>query len=134
MPQLDAYKSLESKDIDIALVGATNSKSKYGNIIFHNLLNKGYRVHPVNPRATTVDGHKAYKTLAELKDAVENVDLINVVIPAKMGLEVIREAKELGLDNLWFQPGAESQEIVDECERLDMTYIVDACTMVVARA
>lgn len=110
-----------------ALVGATNNPSKYGNVIFHNMRNSGYTVYPVNPRATTVDGEKAYHNLSELpvKPAV-----VNVVIPPALTLPVVEEVAALGIPYIWFQPGAESDEAIARAEELGINVIYDACAMV----
>jgi predicted CoA-binding protein len=135
MPQLDPYNLLTNKNMSIALVGATNHKAKYGNIIFHNLLNKDHLVYPVNEKATTIDGHKCYKNLAELKEDLspKKIDIINIVIPPKLGLILAEIANKLNLNNLWYQPGAESDEIIKKCIEVDLDFIVNACIMVVSK-
>ena len=120
-------------------MGATTNKEKYGNVIFHHMLNKNYKIFPVNPRAakTGIDGLRCFADLAELKAHLatlnEKIDIINIVLPAKLGLEVAAEAKELELDNLWFQPGAESDELEKKCQDLGLNFMFIACLMVVAR-
>lgn len=121
---------LENPSCKIALVGATNDKRKYGNIIFHNLLEKGYVVYPVNPRAKAVDGHASYP---DLKSLPEKPDIVNFVLPAKLGIKILKEAIDLGFDNFWFQPGAESPEIVDLLKNSKKHYLTDgSCIMVMS--
>jgi hypothetical protein len=110
-----------------ALVGATNDRSKYGNIIFHNMRNAGYTVYPVNPRATTIDGEKAYPSLAELP---EKPAVVNVVIPPALTIPVVEEVAKLGIPYIWFQPGAESQTAIERAKELGVKVIYDACAMV----
>ena len=43
----------------IAIVGASQSPEKYGNIILRNLRRKGFTVVPVNPGLETVEGLRA---------------------------------------------------------------------------
>ena len=100
---------LNKKDCTIAVVGATNDASKYGNIIYRDLKNKKIKVYGINPKATTIDGDKAYHSLGELGFAP---DIIDMVIPPKLGLTMIKEAVANGYDNFWLQPGAESDEII----------------------
>ena len=89
-----------------ALVGATNDSSKYGNIIFKNMRAAGYTVYPVNPRATTVEGEKAYPDLASLP---EKPAVVDIVIPPMLVSAVLDEAAQLGIKMVWMQPGAELQ-------------------------
>lgn len=63
---------------NIAVVGASNSPSKAGNVIVKNLLRKKYpkKIFPVNPKEEKILGLKAYRKLSEIEDKVELVVLI----------------------------------------------------------
>ena len=52
----DITELLEQPDATIAVVGATDDPSKYGNVIYRDLKKKGFVVHPVNPNRSQVDG------------------------------------------------------------------------------
>ena len=121
---------LNKKDCTIAVVGATNDSSKYGNIIYKDLKSKNIRVYGINPKATTIDGDKAYHALTELGFIP---DIIDMVVPAKIGLQTIKEAVANGYDNFWLQPGAESDEIIQYLEDNKKNYLAYACVMVETR-
>ncbi|MCK4889348.1 MAG: CoA-binding protein [Candidatus Aminicenantes bacterium] len=95
---------------NIALIGASANKSKYGNIILNDLLNKGYNVFPVHPALEIIDGCKVSKTPEEIP---EEVDLFVFVIPPDVGLEVTKRLYNKGYRKFWYQPGAESNEILE---------------------
>lgn len=114
----------------IALVGATDDPAKYGSTIFHDLTRKGYEVWPVNPNRKTVGGVQAFPDLASLPG---KPDIINVVVPPDVGLEVARQALELGYRTVWLQPGAESPELLAFLQTNDFEYLADACIMVRTR-
>ncbi|MCA6213782.1 CoA-binding protein [Thermococcus bergensis] len=111
----------------IALVGASKNPAKYGNIILKDLLSKGFEVLPVNPNYDEIEGVKCYKSIKELP---RDVDVIVFVVPPKVGLQVAKEAVEVGFKKLWFQPGAESEEIREFLERLGAEYSFEKCIMV----
>ncbi len=113
----------------VALVGATDDPWKFGHRIYHDLTHKGIEVIPINRTRATVAGERAYPSLADLP---KRPDIVNVVVPPEEGPSIIREVAELGWDNVWFQPGAESQEARDVAEELGVA-ILEACSMVVAR-
>lgn len=114
---------------NIALIGATNDKTKYGNIIFHDLLRKNYKVFPVNPKAESIDGYKAYKNLVELNKEVP-IGLIVFVVPPAITYQILQTALELNLKKIWIQPGAGSEEIRDFLEKNNFEYLMDVCVMV----
>ncbi len=131
MSNLDLVQYLKQNPT-IALVGATNDKSKYGNVIFHDLLNKGYTVYPVNPKATTIDGHKAYKTLEELVQE-HRVDLVVFVVPPKITLNLLEDALKLNLKKVWIQPGAGDEAVREFLEKNQFDYLMDTCVMIMSR-
>lgn len=116
----------------VALIGASNDSTKYGNRIFKDLKTKGYTVYPINPKATSVEGVAALKSLDELK-AQTQVDLLIFVIPPALGLETLKKAKELGYKKVWFQPGAADAAIAEYLDTNDFQYIIGACVMVESR-
>ena len=52
-------QKLEQENVKIALVGASNDKSKFGNRIYRDLRSKGYNVVPINPKDENIEGDKA---------------------------------------------------------------------------
>lgn len=113
------------------MVGATDSPGKYGGIIYRDLKRRGVKVLAVNPHRDRVDGDPVYPDLGSLP--VEP-DLVNMVVPSSEGLGVAREAKELGLERVWLQPGSESEELIDYLATEGFEWLADACIMVRLRA
>jgi predicted CoA-binding protein len=122
---------LNEGDPVIAVVGATDNPRKYGNRIYLDLKDKGFRVYPVNATRATVDGDPVFATLAELP---ETPDIVNFVVPPTRTLRVLEQAKDLGFTTVWVQPGAENEDVTDYLEEHDFEYLVNACIMVRARA
>lgn len=121
---------LNQPDTTVAVVGATDNPMKYGYVIYRDLKRKGYRVFPVNPNRTEVDGDPAYPSLAELP---ERPTIVNIVVPPPVTIRILKKALELGLDNLWLQPGAESPETLAFLQEHDFNYLANACIMVESR-
>jgi predicted CoA-binding protein len=121
---------LRRPDTVVALVGATEDRSKYGSIIFQDLIAKGYNVWPVNRDRATVHGVEAYRNLAALPGPPT---IVNVVVPPRETMRVLDEAEALGIQNIWLQPGAESPEVLERLESGPFDYLAHACIMVRAR-
>ncbi|MBT8164889.1 MAG: CoA-binding protein [Acidimicrobiia bacterium] len=126
----DILQLLDEPDTTIALVGATDNPSKYGHTIYLDLKRKGYTVLPVNPQRVTVDADEAYEKLADLP---EPPTIVNFVIPPRFTLHVLKQCLELGLKNVWLQPGAESPEVMEFIQEHDFNYLANACIMVQSR-
>jgi len=72
----------------IAVVGASNTPGKVGNVIFSNLRRGKVRVYPVNPYEDYVGGEVSYPSVTDLP---ETVDLAVIAIPAHHTVEVAAE-------------------------------------------
>lgn len=126
----DIAHLLMDDDTTVAVVGATDNPAKYGSVIYQDLKEKGFTVYPVNPHRATVDGDRAYPTLADLP---EPPTIVNFVVPPHETLRVLEQAKELGVTNAWVQPGAGDAHVVDYLEENGFTYLANACIMVRSR-
>jgi hypothetical protein len=128
MPDIDAL--LNSADPVIAVVGASDAPGKYGSTIYRDLKRKGFRVYPVNPRATVVDGDAAYRTLHDLP---EPADIVNFVIPPTRTLAVLERSVDLDLGVVWTQPGAGDDAVAAFLEGRGVLHVMDECIMVRSR-
>ena len=66
----------------IAVVGATDRPGSVGLAVLSNLIYGRYQgiIYPVNPKARSVQGVKAYPTVAEVPD---DIDLAAIVVPSE---------------------------------------------------
>lgn len=122
--------ALEDKNNLIALVGASNNPTKYGNKILLDLVSKGYNVAPINTKEDTIAGIKSYKNVLDLK---ESPSIINFVVPPSIGFQITKELVENKFDNFWYQPGAESEKISYFLNENKKNFIDDKCIMIVTR-
>ena len=126
----DIATLLNEPETTVAVVGATDNAMKYGSVIYRDLKRKGYAVFPVNPNRTEVDGDKAYPSLEELP---ESPTIVNIVVPPSVTIGVLKKSLELGLKNVWLQPGAESPESLAFLQEHGFNYLANACIMVESR-
>ena len=120
---------LRSTKTRIAVVGASNDPSKYGNIIVKNLMAHGYQVLPVNPKEATIAGLRAFRSLA---DVPQPVDIVDVVTPPAVTRQVLRDASDAGFGLVWLQDGSFDQNVIDDAAAAPFKTVHHACIMVVA--
>ena len=86
------------KPKSIAVVGASRDKGKLGHDILENITRFGYKgkVYPINPKAKTILGHKAYKSV---KDVKGKLDLAVIVVPAQIVNKVLIECGKKKIKN-----------------------------------
>lgn len=122
---------LNTPDPLIAVVGATDHPSKYGGIIYRDLKRKGYRVVPVNPTRTVVDGDRCFPSVGALEDTP---DIVNIVVPPVRTLRVLDDVAELDDTVVWIQPGAADDAVRARVTELGIPSLIDACIMVQTRS
>lgn len=110
-----------------AIIGASQNRSKFGNIVLRDLRAKGYGVIPINPTTDEVEGEVCYGNLREL---TRPVDGIVVIVPPIRTERVVRDAVAAGITRVWMQPGAESMAAVEFCRANSVDVIYDRCIMV----
>ena len=114
-------------EVPIGLVGASNARHKYGNIILRDLVQKGYPVLPINPTGTTVEGRPAVTSPLELEAPVS---ILNFVVPPAVALKIVEALPAGRFSVLWFQPGAFDAQVVAAAEAKAEVVIAGPCIMV----
>lgn len=110
-----------------AVIGVTQDPDKYANMIYRRLRKMGFWVYAVNPKYEEAEGDPCYASLHALPVVPE---VINMVVSPKRGGDYLKEASELGIKYVWFQPGTDDEVIDELCEQLKLT-VVKACVLVV---
>lgn len=110
----------------IAVVGVSRKKTKFGNTIYRELKQKGYKVYPINPNINFYEGEICYPDIVSLPEKVDAV-VINIS-PAQSG-KVLGEIKETGIKKVWLQQGSESDEAVKFCEENGIDCIWKECIL-----
>lgn len=99
-------KNVMSKELDaimkpktIAIIGATERQGSLGREVTNNLLSYGFtgEIYPVNPKADTVFGVKAYKNVL---DVPGSIDLALIVVPNSLVSSVIDDCGKKGVKAL----------------------------------
>lgn len=113
----------------IAIVGVSRNERKFGNAVYKELKNKGYKVYPVNPKMAEITGDKCYPGLKALPEKPGGV---LVCVKADETGNVVREAAELKINRIWMQQGSESQEAIKYCAENNIDVIHSECILMFA--
>ncbi|QDT98006.1 CoA-binding protein [Gimesia aquarii] len=110
----------------VAIIGASTDRQKYGNKAVRAYLKQGYDVYPVHPRETTIESLPVYPTLEEVP--VEDLDRISVYVPPEIGMSLLESIREKGANEIWFNPGSESPELLARATELGVN-VIQACSI-----
>lgn len=111
----------------IAVVGASRDPNKAGGSVPEGLQQRGFRIIPINPYANTLFGERVYRSLAEVP---ERIDIVDVFRPAADAPEIARQAVAIGAKALWLQLDIRSDEARRIAEAAGLDYVEDECTAV----
>ena len=108
------------------ILGASTDRNKFGNKALRAYRQSGYRVFPVNPKESQIEGLPAYRSIA---DVPERPHVVSVYLPPAVLWKVLPEIAAKGCDELWLNPGTDSKEVVAEARRLGL-HVIQACSIV----
>ena len=108
----------------IAIVGLSTDPQRASWFVGSYLQKEGYRVIPVNPKAETILGEKAYPDLASIP---EPVDLVNVFRPAAEATALARDAVAIKARAFWLQLKLVNLEAAELAAAAGLAVVVDRC-------
>lgn len=122
----DGIRKLWSDTRTVALVGASPRPERDSHEVFAFLLERGYRVIPVNPRAAGEEilGQRVY---ARLSDIDLPIDLVDVFRNSEAAGAVIDEAIGVGARAVWLQLGVVHEEAAARAEAAGLVVVMDRC-------
>ena len=110
----------------LAMVGVSRNPKKFGHAAFKELKQKGLNIVPVNPHTESILGTKSYPALNQLPPEVKGV----IIMTGKDATaDVVREARDAGLKQIWIQQMSETREAVDLLKDTDINYITGECIL-----
>lgn len=93
----------------VAVIGASNDRTKYANKAVRSFLRAGYTVYPVHPAHSKVEGLACYRSIGDLPVKPRIVSVY--VGPARLE-QILPAIAEKGCEELWLNPGTESDRVL----------------------
>ncbi|MFY9678795.1 CoA-binding protein [Glutamicibacter protophormiae] len=112
----------------IAIVGASNKPSRASYFVATYLLSSSkYKVYFINPVLDEILGEPVYKSLADLPDSPDLVEVFRKHddIPG-----VLDEALAVGAKTLWLQLGTWHEEVAHRAEAAGLNVVMDRCVKI----
>jgi len=112
----------------IGVVGASNNRNKFGNKVLRCYQQRGYSAIPVHPAQKEIEGIACVASVADLPDQVKS---ISVITPPKITEKIVPLAVARGIENIWMQPGAQSEAAIRYCDEQGVNLIADGTCVLV---
>jgi predicted CoA-binding protein len=111
----------------IAVVGLSPNELRASYFVGYYLKRHGFRVIPVNPREREILGERSHKSLV---DVTEHVDIVNVFRAPDALPAIAEEAVKIKAGNLWCQFGVINEDGARIAESGGVSVIMDRCLKV----
>ena len=126
----EAVRKILESTKTIAVVGLSNKPDRDSHEIAGYLQEAGYRIIPVNPTIQETLGEKAYKSL---RDVAERVDVVQIFRRPEEVPGIVDDAIAIGAKVVWMQPGTENEEAAERAEAAGLKAVMGACMRSVHR-
>ena len=119
---LDILRSVRN----IAMVGASINWKRPSNFVMKYLIQKGYRVIPVNKNVAgkQIYNESVYPDLSAVKETVDMVDMFR---PSKEAPQLVEDAIKLGAKVFWMQFELRNDEAAKIAEDAGMKVVMNRC-------
>jgi len=108
----------------IAIVGMSTELTKASNMVGSYLLDEGFTVIPVNPRATEILGQKCYP---DLKSIPVPIDVVDVFRPPSEVSAIVDEAIAVGAKAVWTQLKIADLKAAARAQEAGLVAVADKC-------
>lgn len=131
MPNLkedeNAMRDVLTNSKVIAVVGHSDKPERTSYRIAQFLREVGYKVYPVNPLVSEIDGQPSYPSL---KDVPEAVDIVNVFRRSEYLPAIVEEALAVNAKTIWAQLGVYDETSAQKALDARINLVMDACIKV----
>jgi uncharacterized protein len=110
----------------IAVVGLSPNQMRPSYGVSSYMKRSGYRIIPVNPGHAEILGEKSYRTLDDVPDAIE---IVNVFRRSEHIPEVADAAIRKGAKVLWLQEGISNEESAQKARAAGLEVVMDTCIL-----
>ena len=130
-PQSDPIAELLKRSRVIAVVGLSNNPLRASHGVSAYMQGHGYRIIPVNPLIEECLGEKAYRSLLEVP---EKIDIVDIFRRPEFVEEVVDEAIQIKVLAIWMQEEVIHQKAAEKARQAGIFVVMDRCIMKEHRA
>ncbi|HIP02289.1 MAG TPA: CoA-binding protein [Campylobacterales bacterium] len=125
---MDEIKEIFKSVKTIAIPGLSPKEDKDSHRVAKYLQEQGYKIIPIYPKEETILGEKVYRSLADVTEQVDMVDMFRKAAVADEIVDVI--AKRDDIKVLWLQKGIVNNGAAKRAKDLGLKVVQNRCTMV----
>ncbi len=122
----DTLRLILEKIHSIALIGASSNPHRDSYKVMEYLLDKGYKVFPVNPNEVNKNilGKKCFSSLKDIKNKIDMVDIFR---SKEFVMEITQDAIKADVKVVWTQEGVIDKKSRDLARNAGIIFVMNEC-------
>jgi predicted CoA-binding protein len=130
MNEPETIREILDNSKTIAVIGLSDKPGRASLGVSKFMQQQGYRIVPVNPRASAVLGEQAYASLVDAWQALAGkIDLVNVFRAPAYIPEIVEDVIRLKIPRLWLQEGVCHETAAARAEAAGVKVVMDHCIL-----
>jgi hypothetical protein len=110
----------------IAVVGLSPNPMRPSHGVSEYMKHQGYRIIPVNPGHPEILGERSYRSLEEIPESVE---IVNIFRRSDQVAPVVDSAIAIGAKVIWMQEGIEDETAAGKARSAGLEVVMDRCIL-----
>jgi len=128
----DEMKAIFAMVKTIAIPGLSPDESKPSHRVAKYLQSQGFKIIPIYPKEETILGEKVYRSLEEIEEKIDMVDMFRKAEVADSIVDVLEKRDDVKV--LWLQEGIVNNSAAQRAKDLGLKVVQSRCTMVEHKA
>lgn len=120
------YKNFYKNIKTIAVVGLSDDPSRPSYQVAKFLAEKGFKIIPVNPNIDNFMGIRSRRSLTEID---EPVDVVDIFRRSEFVGPIVEDAIKIGAKSIWMQEGVTDEEAASNARSAGLIVVMDMCMM-----
>jgi len=127
MDDINTLRRILRESRVIAVVGLSADWFRPSYFAAKYMLEHGYRVIPVNPKYPEILGQRCYKSL---RDVPEKIDLVDIFRKTQDVMPIAEDAIAIGAKVLWQQLGVKNEQAAARARAAGLDAVMDRCVKI----
>ena len=131
LPESDPITDLLKRVGTIAIVGLSDSPLRPSHGVAAYMQSQGYHIIPVNPKIEEALGEKSYRSLLEVR---EKIDIVDIFRRPEYVEEIVDQAIRLKIPAIWMQEEVINEKAAEKARQAGIFVVMDQCILKEHRA
>ncbi len=127
MESIETIKRILSESKTIAVVGLSAKWNRPSHFAAKYMKDHGYKIIPVNPAYEEVLGEKCYKSLLDIP---EPVDIVDIFRRSEDVPPIVEDAIRIGAKVIWMQLTVVNEEAAAKAREAGLEVVMDRCVKI----